>query len=201
MLKHQNIEKRKQNHVNCKCQRLPLDSNTSVLPQTQSEVDQVVDTSKFIFAMAAKSTPPHFGLFAYLASWRVQCVCVCVCACVHVCFKLEDNYNIVMVFPIHQNESATGVHVSNPSWTPLPSPSPPYPSGLSQALALGALLHALNWHWSSSLQMVMYMFQCYSLKSSLPHLLPLSPKVCSCLLCCPACRIIGTIFLNSIYRR
>ena len=49
----------------------------------------------------------------------------------------------------------------------------------------------------------MYMFQCYSLKSSHP-LLPLSPRVCSlrlCLLCCPACRVIGTIFLNSICMR
>ena len=47
-----------------------------------------------------------------------------------------------------------------------------------------------------------YIFQYHSLKSSHSHLLPLSPKVCSlhlCLLCCPACRIIGTIFLNSIY--
>ena len=48
----------------------------------------------------------------------------------------------------------------------------------------------------------MYKSQWYSLKSSHPLLLPLSPKVCSlhlCLLCCPACRIIGNIFLNSIY--
>ena len=45
------------------------------------------------------------------------------------------------------------------------------------------------------------MFQCGSLKSSHPRLLPWSPKVCSlhlCLLCCPACRIIGTVFLNSV---
>ena len=45
-------------------------------------------------------------------------------------------------------------------------------------------------------------FQCYSLKSSHPSLLPLSLKVCSlhlCLLCYPACRIVSTIFLNSIY--
>ena len=50
--------------------------------------------------------------------------------------------------------------------------------------------------------MVMYLFQCYSLKSSHPLILPLSPKVCSlclCLLCWPACRIISTIFLDSIY--
>ena len=37
-----------------------------------------------------------------------------------------------------------------------------------------------------------YVFQCYSLKSSHPRILPLNPKVCSlhlCLFCCHACRI------------
>ena len=71
-----------------------------------------------------------------------------------------------------------------------------------RAPALGTLLHASNLSWSSILCMAMYMFQCYPLKSFHPCLLPLSPKVCSlhlCLLCCPACRIIGTIFLNFIY--
>ena len=46
------------------------------------------------------------------------------------------------------------------------------------------------------------MFQCYSLKSSHPHLLPQSPKVYSlhlCLFCCLAYRVIIIIFLNSIY--
>ena len=46
------------------------------------------------------------------------------------------------------------------------------------------------------------MFQCYSFKSSHPHLLPQNPKVCSlhlCLFCCLSYRIIITIFLNSIY--
>ena len=47
-----------------------------------------------------------------------------------------------------------------------------------------------------------YMFQCYSLKSSHPHLFPQSPKDCSlhlCLFCCLSYRLIVTIFLNSIY--
>ena len=63
----------------------------------------------------------------------------------------------------------------------LPSHLPPHPTplGCIRAPALGALLHALNSHWSSVLHMVIYTFQCYSLKSSHPHLLPLSPKVCS----------------------
>ena len=39
-------------------------------------------------------------------------------------------------------------------------PCPPYP----RALALGTLLHTSNVHWSSILHMVIYMFQCYSLK-------------------------------------
>ena len=36
------------------------------------------------------------------------------------------------------------------------------------------LLHASHLHWSSVLHTVIYMFQCYSLKSSHPRLLPLS---------------------------
>ena len=82
-------------------------------------------------------------------------------------------------------------------------PPDPIPLGYPGAPALGALLHALNLHWSSVLHVVMYMFHCYSLKSSLPHLLSLSWKVCSvrlCLLCFLACRIVATVFLNSIYR-
>ena len=76
------------------------------------------------------------------------------------------------------------------------------PLGCNRAPALGALLHALNSPWSSTLHMIIYMFQCYSLKSSHPHFSPLSPKGYSiqlCLLCCPACRLISPIFLNSIY--
>ena len=101
------------------------------------------------------------------------------------------------------NESAMGVHVS-PHSEPLPH-LPPHaiPLGCPRARALGAQLHAWNLHWSSW-RVVMYMFHCYSLPSSPPHLLPRSPKVCSlhpCLFCCPAYRIIVTVFLNSICMR
>ena len=101
----------------------------------------------------------------------------------------------MVVFAIHQHELATEVHVSY-------LPPYPIPLGCPRALALSALLHAFNSHWSSILHMVIHMFLCYSLKSSLPHLLPKSPKHCSlylCLFCCLACRVIVTIFLNSIY--
>ena len=92
----------------------------------------------------------------------------------------------------------------SPSWPPLPTPSPPHPSGCPSATALSALFHALNLDWRSVSRMVIYMFKCYSLKSSHPRPLPQSPKVCSlylCLFCCLAYRVIVTIFLNSISMR
>ena len=113
-------------------------------------------------------------------------------------------YNIVVVFAIHQYESTTSAHV-------FPHPEPPFhllshsiPLCYPRATTLSALLHAFNLHWPSILHMVIYMFQCYSLKSSHPCLLPQNPKVCFlhlCLFCCLAYRIVVTIFLNSMYMR
>ena len=54
---------------------------------------------------------------------------------------------------------------------PLEPPSPPHPSRLLQRPGLNSLSHTANSHWLSILHMVMYMFQCYSLKSSHPLLL------------------------------
>ena len=84
----------------------------------------------------------------------------------------------------------------SPDHPPISLPTPA-PLGCHRAPTLGPLHHT-NSHRLSDFYMVMYMFQCYSLKSSHPHLLPLSPKVCSlhlCLLCRPACGIVVTIFL------
>ena len=88
--------------------------------------------------------------------------------------------------------------------TCVPHPDPPYltSQGHASAPALSPLSHASNLDWRSISHMLICMFQCYSLKSSHPRLLPQSPKVCSlhlCLFCCLACRVIVTIFLNSIY--
>ena len=76
-------------------------------------------------------------------------------------------------------------------------PPSPGTTQLSQSSALGSPHHTASSHC-----MVLCMFQCYFLKSSHPLLPPLCPKVCSlrlCLLCCPACRIISTTFLGSLY--
>ena len=95
------------------------------------------------------------------------------------------------VFAIHQSELPTGTHVSPSSWNPFPFPLFPFPPhrfppGCHRAQGLGARCHTSDLHWSSVLHMVMYMFQRYSLKSSHPLLLPLSPKACfPCFLCCP----------------
>ena len=92
---------------------------------------------------------------------------------------------------------------------PHPKPSshlPPHliPLGHPSAPALSTLSHASNLDWWSASHMIIHMFQHYSLKSSHAHLLLQSPKDCSihlCLFCCLACRVIVTIFLNSIYMR
>lgn len=85
-------------------------------------------------------------------------------------------------FAIHQHELAIGTHVSPSSLSPLPSPSPLHPCGCHGTPALGALRDRLNSHQLSILNKIMYMFECYFLKSSQP-LLPLSSKVCSLYLC------------------
>ena len=125
-------------------------------------------------------------------------------------FLIYLNWRIISLqhcddFSHNQHESATGIHLSHPILNPPPtSLLTLFLCGCPRAPALSALLHASNLHWSSILHMVMYMFQCYCPKSSPALLLPLSPKVCSlhlCVLCCPACRITGIVFLNSIYMR
>ena len=101
-----------------------------------------------------------------------------------------------MVFVIHCHESAMSVHVF-PLLNPSHFPPHPNPLGHSSAPALGTLSHTLNLDWRSVSHMMIYMFQCYSLKSSHPCLLPQSPKDCSihlCLFCCFAYRVIVTIF-------
>ena len=86
----------------------------------------------------------------------------------------------------------------------LPSHLPPHQilQGHPSAPTMTTLSHASNLDWQSISHMIIYMFQCYSLKSSHPLLLPQSPKVCSLSLCLfygLAYRVIITISLNSIH--
>ena len=80
-----------------------------------------------------------------------------------------------MVFAIHSHESAMGVHV----FPILNLPPHPIPQGHPSAPTLSTLSHASNLDWRSVSHMIIYMFQCYSLKSSHPHFLLQSPKDCS----------------------
>ena len=63
----------------------------------------------------------------------------------------------MVVFSIHQHESATGVQASLHPETSTYLPPHSIPLGCPRAPALSALLHALNLHWSSILRMVIYM--------------------------------------------
>ena len=56
-------------------------------------------------------------------------------------------------------------------------PPHPIPQGRPSAPALSALSHASNLDWRSISHMIIYMFQCYSLRSSHLRLLPQSPKI------------------------
>ena len=113
-------------------------------------------------------------------------------------FELEDNYNIVMVFATHHYESATSIHVS-PILDPLPPISSPHPSGLSQSTSFGCPATCME------LALVMY-FTYGNVHVSmlfsqiiLPSSSPTESKSLFVLSVSPSCRIVGTIFLNSIY--
>ena len=55
-------------------------------------------------------------------------------------------------------------------------PPHPIPQGHPSAPALSPLSHASNLDWQSVSHLIIYMFQCYSLKSSHPCPLPQNPK-------------------------
>ena len=99
----------------------------------------------------------------------------------------------------HQLESTMGVHMF-PILNSFPPPSPYHPSGSSQCTSPKHSVSNLDWQFIS--YMILYMFQCHSLKSSHPLPLPQSPKVRYTQLCpfsCLAYRVVIAIFLNSIY--
>ena len=78
-----------------------------------------------------------------------------------------------------------------------PPPSLPHPSRFSQSTCFGSYIKL-----SLAICLIYDNVYISMLFSQIPHpLLPLCPKDCSlwlCLLCCPAHRTIGTIFLDSL---
>ena len=111
-------------------------------------------------------------------------------------FQLEGNYNIVVGFAIHSQESAMGVHVFSILTLPPPSLSS-HSSGSSQCTSPEHPVSCIEPGLVIYLHNIVYMFQCYSLKSSYPHLLPQSPKVCSLHLRLFCCLHIGSSSLQA----
>ena len=75
------------------------------------------------------------------------------------------------------------VYMCSPSRSPLPPPSPPVPSRFSQCTRSEHLSHASSLGWCSVSPQIIHMFQCSSLETSHPRLLPQSLKDCSINLC------------------
>ena len=72
------------------------------------------------------------------------------------------------------------------------SPTPSHLSRFSQSTSLSSLRHAAYSHWLSILQMVIYMFSCYSGHSSHSLLPSLCPKICFLCLCLHSALQIGS---------
>ena len=96
----------------------------------------------------------------------------------------------------------------SPGCTCVPHPEPlshlpphPIPQGHPSRFALSNLSHTSHLDWRSISHTVICVFQCYSLKSSHPRLLPQSPIVSClhlCLFCCLAYMVIVTILKDEI---
>ena len=122
---------------------------------------------------------------------------------IHICIL---NWRIITLqycdgFAIHQHESTRGIHVSPPSWIPLPPLSSPHPSRLSQSIGFGFpvsyIKHPFVTYFTYGNVYVSMLFS----QIIPPSPSPLCPKICSlclCILCCPAHRIFDTIFLYSM---
>ena len=72
----------------------------------------------------------------------------------------------------HIDMNQPWIYMCSPSRSPLPPPSLSHPSGSSQCTSPKHLSHASNLDWQSVSQLIIYMFWCYSLRSSHPRLLP-----------------------------
>ena len=110
-------------------------------------------------------------------------------------------YIIVMDFAVHQYESSIGTRVSPSSWTTLHLPPHPVPLGVPERqLWVLCFVHQT----CTSPLFYIWWYVCFNAILSSHPILAFSHWVQKsvlyiCLLCCPAGRIVGTIFLNAIY--
>ena len=102
----------------------------------------------FLFFLKKKNTHTSYSLFlnCIYFNWRIMTLQYC------------DGFCHALAWISHRYPRAPH------PLTPLHDPQRLSPPGCHRALALGARLHASNSHWSSILHVVVYMFQCYSLK-------------------------------------
>ena len=139
--------------VSCSCRTSRVGSWTPHLPQSWSYPGWMV-----LWSIFARS----FFLNQFLNfNWRLNSSQYCGFFC-HTSTQISHRGTCVP-------------HPKRPSHL-LPHP---IPLGFSSAPVLSVLFHAFNLYWSSIWHMVIYMFQCYSLKSSHPCLLPESKSLFS----------------------
>ena len=107
----------------------------------------------------------HSFLFFFIFNWRIV--------------------TILFVSAILQHGSAVGIHMSSPSWTSLPPPTPSDSSILSQSPGLSSLSHTVNPHWRSILHMLLYVSMLLSpLVPPSPSYPPHTCPLCLHLHCC-----------------
>ena len=102
-----------------------------------------------------------------------------------------------------QHESATGIHISLPSWTSIPSPFPSHSSRLIQSPCLSSLRHTENFHWLP-FNIWYWKFPCYSLHTSHPllpsnHVYKTILNVCFSTVALQTNSSVPFFFLESIY--
>ena len=99
-------------------------------------------------------------------------------------YQLEASYfTLLQWFLPYIDMNQPWIYMRSPSRSPLPPSSLPHPSGSSQCTSPEHPSHASNLGWRSVSPLIVYLFQCCSLRTSHPRLLPQSPKVCSVHLC------------------
>ena len=91
------------------------------------------------------------------------------------------------------------VYMCSPSWTPLPPPSPSHPSGSSQCTSPECPVSCIEPGLA-----ICFTYDNIHVSMLFSPTLAISHRVqksvlYTCVFCCPTCRVIITIFLNSIY--